>query len=84
LRVLRMHVVDGLTGFEEQQVRTALLVCAGDIASEMQAKGIDDGCLDWNVPSAEEGRLLAANPEFEKAPEREQPRGDRSLLRRCP
>ena len=84
LRIMRVLVIDGLTGPEEQEVRAALLACAADVAAEMKTKGVGNGCLDWEVPADQEGRVLRIYPDFEKAPAAVQPRGKRSLLRKCP
>jgi hypothetical protein len=84
LRINRVIVAQGLTGPDEHQIRTTLVACTLDIAAAMQAKGVGNGCVDWEVPSSEEGRLLSIYTAFSKAPGREQPRGKRSLLRACP
>jgi hypothetical protein len=84
LLVKRVLVADGLTGGEEQEVRSALLTCAIEVAVEMKSKGVGNGCVDWDVPADQAGRILRLYPDFEVAPKREQPRGKRSLLRRCP
>jgi hypothetical protein len=84
LRVTRLMVVDDLVAWDEQQIRATLLACAAEVAVAMQEKGIGNGCLDWEVPSDQEGRIIRLFPDFEKAPRNRQPRGDRSLLRKCP
>jgi hypothetical protein len=84
LRILRVQVVEGLTGLDELEIRAALVACAGDLAAAMKEKGIGDGCLDWEVRSDAEGGVMRLYPGFVKAPQSQQPRGPRSLLRMCP
>ncbi len=84
LRILRVQVVDGVTGLDELETRAALVACAGELAAAMKEQGVGDGCLDWEVRSDAEGGVMQLYPGFEKAPQREQPRGPRSLLRKCP
>jgi hypothetical protein len=50
----------GLTGYKEQAVRAAFLACAEDVALEINATGVGNGCLDWEVPAAQEGRVIPA------------------------
>jgi hypothetical protein len=84
LRITRMLVIDGLSGPDEQEVRVALLACAAEVALALKAKGVGNGRLDWEIPADQEGRLMRIYPDFTKAPASQQPRGNRSLLRRCP
>lgn len=84
LRITRVLVIDGLPGYEQQEVRTALHACAAEVAVEMKRKGVGNGCLDWEISADSKGSLLRVYPDFQKAPTAQQPRGKRSLLQKCP
>jgi hypothetical protein len=38
LRILRVQVVDGVTGLDELEIRAALVACAGELAAAMKER----------------------------------------------
>jgi hypothetical protein len=83
LRVTSLVLMEHLASEDAQDVRTALLGCAAGVATALHAKGVGNGCLDWEVPQPRAGQLRNLHPQFEMAPRKDWPRGDRALLRRC-
>ena len=77
--ITRMVVADTLVGNEALEVQTTLLACTIDIGQELHAKGIGNGCVDWQVSRRDAGTVCALFPDFK--PHRHRKIRGQSVLR---
>jgi hypothetical protein len=85
LMITRVNITRGAIANERYAVRAFLIACCLDIADALQERlGIDDGWLDWKVPSGLADDVLRVTPGFRELKRESRPMrgGTYVILRR--
>lgn len=72
-----------ITG-EALEILARMVLCAQTIATRLQAKGIGDGCLDWQLDSNRIGEVNRLFDDFSPTKKHRSPLAGKRYLRWCP
>lgn len=64
LAITGVELSQSLISNERHEVLARLLICAGEIAVELDGIGMGNGCLEWHVSAVDAPRLLRQFPDF--------------------